>query len=115
MDEFAEFNPHLTGSVLNGNAGKYAAVHLQLFTDNPKSVEHYLLNHSVDFRSGESRLYAGDMALNVPVLTFDRDGVEIYMTLLSLRDQRMQLKTSTEGKPIERAKREAVKALIAAG
>lgn len=115
MDEFAGFNPHLTGSVLKGNAGKYAAIHLQLFADNPKSAEHFLLNHGVEFRSAASRLYSGGMALNVPVLTFDRDGVEICVTLLSTRDQRMQLKTSPEGKPIERAKREAVEALIAVG
>ena len=50
MDEFARFNPYLTGSVLRGNAGKYAAVSLQLFTDNAKSVEHYLLHRNIGFR-----------------------------------------------------------------
>ena len=38
MREFARFNPHLTGSVLNGNAGKYADINLQLFTDNEKQT-----------------------------------------------------------------------------
>jgi hypothetical protein len=114
MDEFAQFDPHLSGSVLKGNAGKYAAINLQLFTDNAKSIEHLLLNRRIDFRSDESRLYAGDMALVVPVLSFDRDGVEVHMTILSSRDQRMQLKTSPQGKPLERARREAVAALLAA-
>ena len=114
MDEFAQFDPHLSGSVLKGNAGKYAAINLQLFTDNAKSVEHSLLNRRIEFRSDESRLYAGDMALEVPVLSFDRDGVEIHLTVLSSRDQRMQLKTSPQGRPLERARREAVAALLAA-
>ena len=115
MDEFSQFDPHLCGSVLNGNAGKYAGIHLQVFTDNPKSVEHFLLNHRIDFRSDESRLYAGGMTLDVPVLAFDRDGVEIHMTVLSSRDQRLHLKTSPQGKPLERARRQAVAALLAAG
>src|SRR5687768_16730874 len=48
MDELVEFNPHLTGSVLKGSACKYATIHLQLFTDYDKSVEHYLLNHGIE-------------------------------------------------------------------
>jgi hypothetical protein len=114
MDEFSQFDPHLSGSVLKGNAGKYAAIHLQLFTDNAKSVEHYLLNRGIEFRSDESRLYAGDMPVEAPVLSFDRDSVEIHMTVLSSREQRLQLKTSPQGKPLERARREAVAALLAA-
>jgi len=114
MDELAEFNPYLTGSVLKGHAGKYATIHLQLFTDSGKNVEHYLLNHDTRFKSDELRLYSGDRAISAPVLTFERDNVEINMTLLSTRDLRTQLKTSPEGKPIERAKRAAVETLIAA-
>lgn len=114
MDELAGFNPYLTGSVLRGSAGKYAAVSLQLFTDNAKGVEHFLLNRGIDFRNGETRLYAGDMTLDAPVLSFERDGVEIRLTLLSPRELRAQLKASAGGRPIERARREAVEALIAA-
>ena len=114
MDEFARFNPYLTGAVLRGSAGKYAGIHLQLFTDNAKSVEHYLLDRNTDFRGGEARLYAGDMPLAAPVLSFDRAGIDIHLTVLSLRELRSQLKASAEGKPIERVKREAVQALIVA-
>src|SRR5512147_2769257 len=39
MRALARFNPYLTGSVLSGNAGKYADIHLQLFTDDEKAVE----------------------------------------------------------------------------
>lgn len=114
MNELARFNPHLTGSVLTGSAGKYAGIQLQLFTDNAKSVEHYLLDRDNNFRSGQTRLYAGDLELVAPILSFVREGVEIRVTVLSPRELRSRLKSSAEGKPIERAKREAVKALIAA-
>ena len=115
MDELAEFSPHLTGSVLKGNAGKYATIHLQLFTDNDKSVEHYLLNRGIEFSSDESRLYAGGRPISAPVLIFERDTVDIHATLLSSRDRRTQLKASPTGKPIERATRAALQTLIAAG
>ena len=113
MHELAAFNPHLVGSVLNGSAGLYADIHLQLFSDNAKSVEHYLLARAIRFRGGETRLYAGDMAFAAPVLSFDRDGYDVHLTVLSPRDLRSQLKTSVAGKPLERARREAVEALLA--
>ena len=113
MLELAAFNPYLTGSVLRGSAGKYADIHLQLFNDNGKSIEHYLLSRNIRFRSRETRFYAGDMPLVAPVLTFDRDGYEVHLTLLSPRELRARLKTRIEGEPIERAKPEAVASLIA--
>ena len=113
MREFAAFNPHLVGSVLNGSAGKHADIHLQLFSDSMKSVEHSLLGQDIRFRGGETRLYAGDMPLDAPVLSFNRQGYDIHLTVLSTRDLRTQLKTSLDGKPIERAKPAAVAALVA--
>lgn len=112
MQELVAFNPHLTGSILRGNAGKYADIHVQLFCESPKSVEHHLLNRGIVFRSEEARLYAGELELRVPVLVFGRDGYDVYLTLLSPRDQRLPLKTTLAGKPIERAKIDAVAQLI---
>jgi len=114
MNELDRFNPRLTGSVLTGGAGKNAGIQLQLFTDNAKTVEHLLLDRRTNFRSGQTRLYAGDMELVAPILSFDRKGVEIRLTVLSPRELRFRLKSSAEGKPIERATREAVEALTAA-
>ena len=113
MQELAAFNPYLTGSVLRGSAGRYADIQLQLFCDNPKSVEHYLLGQGIQFRSAETRLYAGDMMVAAPVLIFNRDGYDVYLTLLSLRDLRLPLKTTPAGRPLERAKADAVEILIA--
>ena len=45
--------------MLNGNAGKYADIHLQLFTDNAKAVELYLLDRGIRYQTRQSRLYAG--------------------------------------------------------
>ncbi len=114
MREFAAYNPCLTGAVLRGSAGKYAGIQLQLYCDNAKSIEHYLLGRDIRFRSAEAQLYAGEMPLAAPVLIFDRDGHDIYLTLLSSRDRRLPLRTSVAGKPLERAGTEEVAALIGA-
>ena len=37
-----------------------------------------------------------------PVLVFERAGIQFYLTVLSPRDQRLQLKASPAGKPIGR-------------
>jgi hypothetical protein len=113
MQEFAAFNPYLTGSVLRGSAGKYADIQLQLFCDNPKSVEHHLLGKRIQYRSAESRFYAGNMVVMAPVLIFEREGYDVYLTLLAPRDLRLPLKTTPAGKPIERARADAVELLIA--
>ena len=112
MREFESFNPYLTGSVLNGNAGKYANVDLQLFTDNPKAVELYLIDRRIPYRASQCRLFAGEESLMLPVYTIHDDGTEIVLTVLSTRELRMPLRTSPEGKTIERAKPQAVEALL---
>ena len=113
MRELARFNPRLTGSVLNGNAGKYADVNLQLFTDNEKAVELYLIDRRIPYKSAQSRLYSGEEMRTVPVYTLSDQGTDIELTVLSTLDLRGSLRTSPEGKNIERAKLQAVEQLLA--
>ena len=114
MRELAQFNPHLTGSVLNGNAGKYADINLQLYTDNAKAVELYFIDRRIPYKVAQSRLYSGEEPCVFPVFTVnDDDGVEIEIMVLAPRDLRAPLKTSPEGKAINRAKLQAVEILLA--
>ena len=113
MKEFGRFNPCLTGSVLNGSAGRFADIHLQLFAEPQKAVELELLNKGIRFDTGAVPLYAGDMPIDAGVLSFDRDAVTVHLTLLTPRELRSRLKTSPGGKPLERANREALEKLLA--
>ena len=113
MRKLAQFNPHLTGSVLNGNAGKYADINLQVFTDNVKAVELYLIDRGIPYKTSQDRLYAGEELCTVPVYTISDDGAEIEITVLTTRELRGPLKTSLEGRNIERAKLQAVETLLA--
>ena len=112
MRAFAQFSPYLTGSVLNGNAGKFADINLQLFTDNVKAVELHLINHGIPYKTAQSRLYSGEDMRTAPVFTVNDDGIEIQMTVLSTRDLHAPLKTSLEGRAIDRAKLQAVETLL---
>lgn len=112
MDEFSLFTPYLTGAVLSGHAALTAGIHLQLYTDDVKAVAHELLNRGIGYRSSETRLYAGAMQITSPTLSYTRDDCEVHLTVLSTRELRMQLTGSIGGRPILRAKREAVAALL---
>ncbi|MGH8635092.1 MAG: hypothetical protein ACRET7_13300 [Burkholderiales bacterium] len=113
MRELARFNPHLTGSVLNGNAGKYADVNLQLFTDNEKAVELYLIDHRIPYKAEQGRLYSAEEMRTVPVYTLSDHGTDIELTVLSMLDLRGPLRASPEGRSIERAKLQVVEQLLA--
>lgn len=78
MELLARFNPHLTGSVLSGTAGKHAETHIHLFADSAKEVEIFLLNHQIDYDTNEKSFRtSNDMKrdrkngdrLRVPVFT----------------------------------------------
>lgn len=114
MRELAQFNPYLTGSVLNGNAGKYADIDIQLFAENAKAVELYLIDRQIPYKSTQIRLYADEAFRTFPVLTVDDGGIDVLFTVLGMRDLRTPLRTSPDGRVIERAKLQEVEALLAA-
>lgn len=49
MELLADFNPYLTGSALDGTAGRYSAVEIDLFADSSKDVEIALLSHGISY------------------------------------------------------------------
>jgi hypothetical protein len=55
MERLADFDPHLTGSVLNGTAGRHAGINLQLFTDQQKEVEFLLMGLGTPYQAAEYR------------------------------------------------------------
>ncbi len=112
MREFAGFDPHLTGSVLSGSAGPYAVIHLQLYADNPKVVELLLIDRGIAYKTGESRLYAGNELRVLPVFAIEGEDADIELIVLDARDLRAPLRVTAEGRIIERARLSAVEALL---
>jgi hypothetical protein len=113
MRELVAFDPHLTGSVLSGVAGPYAIIHLQLFTDNVKAVELFLIDRKMPYKTSQSRLYAGHEPRVLPVFSINVEGTDIELTVFEGRDLRAPVRATAEGRVIERARLPAVAALLA--
>lgn len=56
MEQLADFDPHLTGPVLNGTAGRNTEINLQLFTDDQKEVEFLLMRLNIPYQTAEYRI-----------------------------------------------------------
>lgn len=103
------FNPHLTGSVLNGTATRHSDINLQLFTDNAKDVELFLINRGVPYETGEKRLRLHDEIFPVPTFTLQGETAEIRLAVFSVDELRRNV---AAGKVFERAKIRQVEALL---
>jgi len=112
MRGLASFNPYLTGPVLKGTASRYADIDLQLFTDDRKGLELFLLNRNVPYELSESRRYCGDEPREIQVLRLEWDGIPLSVAVHAANDERSALKASPGGRPIERAGINAVSALV---
>ena len=113
MHELSDFRPYLIGPVLKGTAGRHSDIDLQLFTDDPKAVEFRLINQRIRYEASEKRRFTGDQARAVSVLKLDLDGVTANLAIFTLNDERSTIKTSSAGKPIDRAGIAAVERLVA--
>lgn len=113
MQALAQFRPYLTGAVLKGTAGRYADIELQLFTDEGKAVELYLLNQNIPYETSAQRHYAGDQVRAVAILQIDWEDTPVSLTVFTTNDERGALKSSAAGRPMERAGLDAVAALVA--
>jgi hypothetical protein len=113
MQALAQFRPYLAGPVLKGTAGRYGDIDLQLFTDDIKAVEMFLLSRNVPYDISDQRHFAGDQARTVSILTLESQrGVPIKLAIYPANDERGRLKTSVAGRPIERAGIQAVSHLL---
>jgi hypothetical protein len=101
MKLLVRFDPHLTGTVLSGSAGKYSDIELLLFADSVKDVEMFLLDRRIAYRSGERRMHVGDEARGVPMFNVSMEDVDFSITVFAPRDLRAQIRCTPAGRPLE--------------
>ena len=65
MSLVQRFNPYLTGSVLDGTAGRHSEIDIQLFTDSAKDVEIFLLNQRIDYEHSTPRTDRAEAVLTL--------------------------------------------------
>lgn len=112
MRELRVFRPYLAGPVLSGTAGRYAEIDLQLFTDDAKGVELFFVNRDLLYEAREHRYYCGDEPRAAPVLKSNWQGVTVNIAVFSAKDERSVLKSSLNGRAVERANEQAVACLL---
>ena len=74
MEKLNAFNPHLTGGVLDGTAGRYPIIHIQIYADSMKEVEFFLLNHNIAYETRDRKSRTKDPMQDkkiIPVLTLE--------------------------------------------
>lgn len=122
MQLFERFNPHLTGSVLDGSAGKFAQTDIHLFADSAKEVEMFLLNQQIPFESSEKAYRLSDrpskdkkdkVRKTVPVFTLETEYGIQKLSVFEFDDLRVATKKASDGNNAERADIVEVKNLLA--
>ena len=107
-----KFNPHLTGTVLDGTAGLGSETHIHLFADSIKEVEMFLLNQQIPFTANEKsyrvmndgkRDKKGDQRKTVPIFTLEMDAGLIKLSVFDVDDIRVATKRPADGKHAARA------------
>lgn len=103
MELLADFHPYLTGSVLDGTAGRYSMIDILLYPDSDKDVEIFLLNQGVAYEHMRPRNDRTSAVLQVARGEWDTNLV-IYPS----HDERVVFRHH-DGTVRERARIEAVR------
>ena len=121
MQLFQRFNPHLTGSVLDGTAGKFSQTNIHLFADSAKDVEMFLLNQQIPFESSEKSYRVSDkpskdkkekVRKTVPVFTLETELGLQKISVFDVDDMRVATKRTSDGSNAERADISDLQALL---
>lgn len=110
MRELAAFRPYLTGPVLEGTAGRYSEVEIDLFPESAKEVEIFFLNNNVAYEHREPRR-------NQPegpeaILVFDWDDIPFKLRIYSPDVERLNRRGNHGARQMERARLSVVEALV---
>jgi hypothetical protein len=101
------FRPYLTGAVLDGTAGRYAEVELDLFPESAKEVEIFFLNQDIRYELREPRRPGPDAP--EAYLSFDWEDTPVHAAVFSNQAERHARRG---GRAQERARLSAVEALV---
>ncbi|EAR21942.1 hypothetical protein [Nitrococcus mobilis] len=114
MEFFARFRPRLVGSVLEGTADAYSDINLHVFADTPEEIALFLMEQHVPFEEDWRRLrFSGsDDYVFLPVYRFVADDTRIDLTVFDRLGLRQPPRSYTDGQPMRRANRAAVRQLL---
>lgn len=98
MAHLADFDPHLTGPVLNGTAGRNTLINLQLFTDDQKELEFLLMRLGVPYQAGEYRTADTPGRAN-PRFIIDDPRASVDLVVFPAAELRSMKRLQADGSP----------------
>jgi hypothetical protein len=108
------FRPKLVGPVLDGTATVNTAVEIHAFSDSPEAVAAVLEGHGLHLRDGQRRYRFGRQGAElIPGFEFVVAGDELEVMVFPERASGHAPLSPVDGKPMRRASRSAVIALLA--
>ena len=107
------FDPHLTGMVLDGSATVHANVELHVFASTSEEVIIHLVNLSISHESAEQRMQLLDKQFKIfPVVRFYLAESTIDAVIFPEKTMKYHARCQISGKPMQRADIEDVKVLV---
>jgi hypothetical protein len=107
------FRPKLVGSVLDGTATVNSAIELHVSTDSPEAVAAVLEEQGFRLRDSRRRYRFGrELTEDIPGFELVVDDQEIQIMVFPERGPRHPPLSPIDGKPMRRASRSAVLALL---
>ncbi|MBB5607583.1 MULTISPECIES: hypothetical protein [unclassified Janthinobacterium] len=98
MEALEQFQPLLSGAVLNGTAGPHDEIYLQLFAESAKDIHIFLLNKNVLLDMSESPHFKGARYDAVETASFLWKNEGVHVAMYEIDDRRGALKTRADGK-----------------
>jgi hypothetical protein len=113
MDLLAAFRPKLVGSVLDGTATQSSAIELHVFSDSPEVVAGALESRGFRLRDAQRRYRFGrDQIELIPGFELLVEHEELEVMVFPERGSGHAPLSPVDGKPMRRASRAAVLALV---
>jgi hypothetical protein len=114
MDVLESFRPKLVGSVLDGTATLNSAIELHVFSDSPEDVASALEGQGFRLHDSQRRYRFGrQLTEQIPGFELMAEGEEIEVMVFPERGSSHPPLSPVDGKPMRRASRSAVMALLA--
>ena len=98
MEALQQFQPLLSGPVLNGTAGPHDEIYLQLFAESAKDIHIFLLNKNVVLDMSETPHFKGPRYDAVETASFLWKNEGVHAAMYELDDRRGALKPKADGK-----------------
>jgi len=113
MRFLAEFEPRLVGPLLTGAVTKYSDIQLHLSAQTSEEVAFFLQEQGISYEEADKRLrFGGNRFISLPVFRFVADETAVELCVFTPKSVREPPLSPIDGKPMRRATRKEVEALI---